>query len=103
MRVDVISDFVCPWCYVGKRRLERVLERNGDLQPVVNWRAFQLNSGIPPGGVDRALYLARKFGYRIKEIPIQWRHFEPSRVRLFRDSLSMFGTLLRMRFRNLLS
>ncbi len=62
MRVDVISDFVCPWCYVGKRRLERVLERNGDLQPVVNWRAFQLNSGIPPGGVDRALYLARKFG-----------------------------------------
>ncbi|MBC8118522.1 MAG: DsbA family oxidoreductase [Burkholderiaceae bacterium] len=65
LSIDIVSDVVCPWCYVGKRRLETALERRAidDAQPVqVRWHAFQLNPDIPPGGVDRRSYLEKKFG-----------------------------------------
>ena len=64
LSIDIVSDVVCPWCYVGKRRLEAALERRAsDAQPVnVRWHAFQLNPDIPPSGVDRRSYLERKFG-----------------------------------------
>ena len=65
LSIDVISDVVCPWCYVGKRRLETALARlaRDDAQPVrTRWLAFQLNPDIPPGGVDRRSYLEQKFG-----------------------------------------
>ena len=65
LTIDIISDVVCPWCYIGKRRLESALSLRGqdDAQPVsVRWHAFQLNPDIPPGGVDRRGYLERKFG-----------------------------------------
>ena len=57
--VDVISDVVCPWCYLGKRRLERALEATGPVE--VRWRPYQLDPGIPPEGRDRAAYMAAKF------------------------------------------
>ena len=64
MRIDIFSDPVCPWCYVGKRRLEQALSTYhqplDDLQII--WRAFQLNPDMPEAGMDRQTYLSNKFG-----------------------------------------
>ena len=63
MRVEVYSDTVCPWCFVGKRRFERALaQAPGDVEVVVAWRPYQLNPEMPPEGMDRKAYLAAKFG-----------------------------------------
>ena len=62
VRIDVFSDTVCPWCWIGKRRLERTLEARSDLDAEVVWHAFQLNPAMPPGGMDRKAYLEAKFG-----------------------------------------
>ncbi|MCC6964710.1 MAG: DsbA family oxidoreductase [Nitrospira sp.] len=63
LTVEVYSDVVCPWCYVGKRRLEQALESSGR-QPsaLVFWRPFQLNPTMPKAGMDRRVYLEAKFG-----------------------------------------
>ena len=61
MQIDIYSDIVCPWCYVGKRRLEQALTSVGsDVQ--VTWRPFQLNPTMPLDGMDRTTYLKAKFG-----------------------------------------
>ncbi|MEO8037666.1 MAG: DsbA family oxidoreductase [Betaproteobacteria bacterium] len=64
--VDVISDVVCPWCFIGKRRLEEALvlwrERHPDDEPEVRWHPFELNPDMPATGMDRNQYLAQKFG-----------------------------------------
>lgn len=60
--IDVISDVMCPWCYIGKRRLERALSDVGDLPVIVRWHPFQLDATLPKSGKDRQLYLAEKFG-----------------------------------------
>ena len=61
LTIDVVSDVVCPWCYLGEKRLERALA--AETAPVeVRWRPFQLDPTIPPGGLDRAAYMERKFG-----------------------------------------
>jgi predicted DsbA family dithiol-disulfide isomerase len=60
--IDVVSDVVCPWCYLGKRRLEQALAARPDLKALVRWRPFQLDATIPPGGMDRQEYMTRKFG-----------------------------------------
>jgi len=63
LHIDVYSDVVCPWCYVGKRRLERALrEWRDDSCVEVNWRPFQLNPTMPKHGMDRTVYLETKFG-----------------------------------------
>ena len=62
MRIDVISDTVCPWCFVGKRRLERAMDLRPELDFEVHWHPFQLNPDVPSEGVDRATYYAEKFG-----------------------------------------
>lgn len=62
MKIDVISDTVCPWCFIGKRRLERALAQTPDLDPEISWHPFQLNPDMPREGMDRALYLETKFG-----------------------------------------
>lgn len=66
LTVDVVSDVVCPWCYIGKRRLEAALARLREVEPdlpvEVRWHPFQLNPDLPPGGVDRRQYLEAKFG-----------------------------------------
>ena len=61
MRIDIYSDIVCPWCYVGKRRLERALTSVGSDVHVI-WRPFQLNPTMPSDGMDRTTYLKAKFG-----------------------------------------
>ena len=61
--IDVVSDVICPWCYIGKRRLERAVDMAADRHNfTVAWRPFQLNPGMPVEGMDRAAYLAAKFG-----------------------------------------
>ena len=73
-QIDVISDVVCPWCFIGKRNLERALEtwreKHPDETPVVRWHPFQLNPQLPDSGVPRKQYLENKFGgpERAKEI-----------------------------------
>ncbi|MBK9308633.1 MAG: DsbA family oxidoreductase [Nitrospira sp.] len=63
IRIDVYSDVICPWCYVGKRRLERALQQVGDaITTRVVWRPFQLNPTMPNSGMDRRQYLDTKFG-----------------------------------------
>ena len=63
MQVDIYSDIVCPWCYVGKRRMERALAQlNGGAQARITWRPFQLNPTMPLDGMDRTTYLKAKFG-----------------------------------------
>ncbi|UVT21751.1 MAG: DsbA family oxidoreductase [Nitrospira sp.] len=63
LRIEVYSDVICPWCYVGKRRLERALKEWGDDSPVdIKWKPFQLNPTMPKDGMDRTIYLQTKFG-----------------------------------------
>jgi predicted DsbA family dithiol-disulfide isomerase len=66
LAVDVISDVVCPWCYIGKRKLEVALSelkaREPTLDIAVRWHPFQLNPDMPAGGMPRTSYLAAKFG-----------------------------------------
>ncbi len=60
--IDVVSDVVCPWCFLGRKRLESALALNPDLDVTVNWRPFQLDPTIPPQGKDRNRYMQEKFG-----------------------------------------
>ena len=63
MEIAVFSDVICPWCYIGKRRLERAFEALGlNGQVAVEWLPFELNPDMPPQGMARADYRARKFG-----------------------------------------
>jgi predicted DsbA family dithiol-disulfide isomerase len=74
-RIDVISDAICPWCYIGKRQLERalpLLEQEG-LHFSVMWHPYQLNPDMPAEGVDRKTYREAKFGgaERAREIDVR--------------------------------
>ena len=63
-RIDVVSDAICPWCWIGKRHLEGALARLAEEGErfEAHWRPFQLNPDMPPEGVERAAYRAAKFG-----------------------------------------
>jgi predicted DsbA family dithiol-disulfide isomerase len=62
VHVDVVSDVVCPWCFIGKRRLELALDLTPDIDVDINWRPYFLNPWIPREGIDRQTYLETKFG-----------------------------------------
>jgi predicted DsbA family dithiol-disulfide isomerase len=62
VRIDVVSDVVCPWCFIGKRRLEKALALNPDIPVEVHWRPYFLNDWIPREGISREQYLTAKFG-----------------------------------------
>ena len=62
IQIDLFSDIICPWCYIGRSRLKRALETRKDLEIKINWRAFQLNPEMPREGIPRQQYLALKFG-----------------------------------------
>ena len=63
LSIAVFSDVICPWCFVGKRRLERALDKLGLAgTAAIRWLPFELNPEMPPGGMERAAYRARKFG-----------------------------------------
>ena len=59
--IDVVSDVVCPWCFLGKRRLAAAIGELGE-EALVRWRPYQLDPSIPPTGLDRKAYIERKFG-----------------------------------------
>jgi len=62
MKVMIVSDTICPWCYVGKRRFERALAERTEVKPDIEWRPFQLNPEMPADGLDRKAYMRAKFG-----------------------------------------
>ena len=62
IRLDIISDIACPWCYVGKAYLDRALESRPDHPFLIEWHPFQLNPDMPKDGMDRRAYLEAKFG-----------------------------------------
>ena len=77
MTVDVISDVVCPWCFIGRRRLGEALslyaEQQPEARPLVSWHPFQLNPDLPREGIDRRAYLEAKFGGRERAAQIYER------------------------------
>src|SRR5436189_5138893 len=63
LRVDIISDVICPWCFIGKRRFDKALALLPQgIQAGVHWRPFQLNPDMPREGMERKLYRTLKFG-----------------------------------------
>src|SRR6201997_2248333 len=62
LQIDIVSDVVCPWCYIGKRRIEDALALAADVPVDVHWRPFFLNSWVPREGISRDEYLTTKFG-----------------------------------------
>lgn len=77
--IRVTSDFVCPWCYIGEKRLLRAVEPLSiDLDIQLQWLPFELNPDMPPEGMDRQTYLSRKFG-------------SLERVRTIQDTLVLAG------------
>jgi len=62
VRIDVVSDVVCPWCFIGKRRLEKAIALNPDIPVEVHYRPYFLNDWIPREGIAREQYLTTKFG-----------------------------------------
>jgi len=62
VKLDILSDPICPWCYIGKTNLDRAMADNPDHPFVIEWHPFQLNPNMPEGGVDRRAYLENKFG-----------------------------------------
>jgi predicted DsbA family dithiol-disulfide isomerase len=62
VKLEIWSDPICPWCYIGKAALDRALEGAPDHPFAIEWRPFQLNPDMPPEGMDRRAYLEAKFG-----------------------------------------
>ncbi len=62
VKLDILSDPICPWCYIGKTNLDRALEKHPEHPFEIEWHPFQLNPDMPEGGMDRRDYLELKFG-----------------------------------------
>lgn len=61
--VDIFADIICPWCFIGKTRLDQAFARRPEIVPVYRWRSFLLNPSMPPEGMSRQAYLTAKFGH----------------------------------------
>jgi predicted DsbA family dithiol-disulfide isomerase len=86
MKIDIYSDTVCPWCFLGKRRLGLALAQRPHYEPRVTWRPFELNPDLPWDGVDRASYLAAKIG-------------DAARLATMEETLVQLGDAVGVRFR----
>src|SRR6202171_3300726 len=62
LQIDIVSDVVCPWCYIGKRRIENALALAPEVPVEIHWRPFFLNSWVPREGISRDEYPTTKFG-----------------------------------------
>ena len=78
LSIDVFADPVCPWCWIGKRRLEAALAARPEVEATVRYLAYQLDPAIPPEGLPREDYLEQKFG-------------DPARVRATHEQLAAIG------------
>lgn len=79
IRLDIFSDPVCPWCYVGKANLERALARHPDHPFAIQWHPFQLNPDMPSEGVSKRAYLEEKFGGKARVDAVHERLREVAR------------------------
>lgn len=70
IKLDIISDPICPWCYIGKTQLDRALEANAEHPFEIEWHPFQLNPEMPAGGMDRRAYLEAKFGGKEQAVKV---------------------------------
>ncbi len=73
IRLDIFSDPICPWCYIGKANLDRAMEAHPDHPFEIEWHPFQLNPDMPAGGADRRAYLEEKFGGKQNAVAIYAR------------------------------
>lgn len=73
IKLDILSDPICPWCYIGKARLDAALKARPDHPFVIEWHPFQLNPDMPPEGVDRRTYLEAKFGGKQQAVAVYSR------------------------------
>ena len=73
IKLDILSDPICPWCYIGKAHLDRALEAHPDHPFEIEWHPFQLNPDMPRDGVDRRTYLEAKFGGKAKAVEVYAR------------------------------
>lgn len=80
IKLDIISDPICPWCYIGKANLDRALEACGDHPFVIEWHPFQLNPAMPANGMDRRTYLENKFGGQKGAIEVYSRIDDAAKV-----------------------
>ena len=80
IRLDIFSDPVCPWCYIGKGLLDRALEAHPEHPFTIEWHPFQLNPDMPSEGADRAEYLEDRFGGRQNAVEIYARVEEAARA-----------------------
>jgi predicted DsbA family dithiol-disulfide isomerase len=86
MRIDIYSDTVCPWCFLGKRRFELALVERPHYEPRITWRPYELNPDMPWEGVERAAYLSAKLG-------------DAARVAEFEETLVREGAAIGLEFR----
>jgi predicted DsbA family dithiol-disulfide isomerase len=81
LHVDVISDVICPWCFIGKRRLEKAIAALVCQHEVrVRWLPFQLNPAMPKEGISRREYRTRKFGSWERSLELDARVIEVGKV-----------------------
>ncbi|PWE33162.1 polyketide biosynthesis protein [Maritimibacter sp. 55A14] len=73
IKLDIISDPICPWCLIGKTWLDRALEAHPDHPFAIEWHPFQLNPDMPAGGMDRQTYLEAKFGGKAGAVQVYGR------------------------------
>jgi predicted DsbA family dithiol-disulfide isomerase len=73
IKLDILSDPICPWCYIGKAHLDRALEARPDHRFAIEWHPFQLNPDMPEAGMDRREYLETKFGGRAQAVSVYAR------------------------------
>lgn len=71
--LDILSDPICPWCYIGKANLDRALEARPDHALTIQWHPFQLNPDMPEAGMDRREYLETKFGGKDNAVAVYAR------------------------------
>ena len=69
-KLDILSDPICPWCYIGKAHLDKALADHQDHPFIVEWHPFQLNPDMPPSGMSRREYLEKKFGGKNQAIEV---------------------------------
>tara|TARA_B100000768_G_C11279607_1_gene377794 strand:+ start:807 stop:1445 length:639 start_codon:yes stop_codon:yes gene_type:complete len=70
IKLDIMSDPICPWCYIGKTQLDRALASHPDHPFTVEWHPFQLNPDMPAEGMDRRAYLEGKFGGKAEAVQV---------------------------------
>ena len=68
LKIEIFADIICPWCYIGKKRLENALAERPDIEVTIEWKGFLLNPSIPQYGIDRKQYLLTKFGHAASSV-----------------------------------